>query len=382
MLSAKRWLQGAVVVGALVVGTSSAFAQVPGRLTHQGRLFDGTGLPLTDTINVTFKLYDAASGGAELWSETVPLTVEDGYFSVVLGETTPFDTSILNGTERWLGISVAGDAEMTPRAGVRSVPYAVLAGDVTGTIHPTAVEIEGVGVVIDDSGQWVGDPSGLVGPTGPAGSDGPTGPAGPQGPQGPAGADGAMGPAGATGATGPIGPTGAVGATGPVGPAGPQGPIGTIGATGPAGPQGPAGPASVVSTASSNGQSAALTAGGAYAFISPTTTVAVAAGQSVHVWVTSEFGSTVAGGATNLRLAVCRRLGAAGTPVDNGADYVEPVTVPQNTRLPLTLTTRFTGLAAGSYQFGMCGYVTAAGNLAAWNLSFPWSRTHVVVTAP
>ncbi len=44
--------------------------------------------------------------------------------------------------------------------------------------------------VINASGQWVGDPTGLVGPTGPQGPEGPQGPDGPQGVQGPAGAQG------------------------------------------------------------------------------------------------------------------------------------------------------------------------------------------------
>jgi collagen triple helix repeat protein len=68
--------------------------------------------------------------------------------------------------------------------------------------------------VINTLGQWVGDPTGLVGPTGPQGPIGPSGPTGPQGIQGP------TGPQGLRGATGPAGP---VGATGPSGPAGPPG---------------------------------------------------------------------------------------------------------------------------------------------------------------
>lgn len=52
-------------------------------------------------------------------------------------------------------------------------------------------------VVIDELGQWTGDPTGLVGPQGPAG---------PQGPSGPQGTAGAQGPVGPAGPTGPVGP--------------------------------------------------------------------------------------------------------------------------------------------------------------------------------
>jgi len=129
----------------------------------------------------------------------------------------------------------------------------------------------GGNLVIDPSGQWVGDPTGLVGPIGPqgpAGVDGvdgvtgPQGPVGPSGPQGPAGADGADGAMGLQGEVGPMGPQGfpgldgadgAPGSQGDIGPAGPQGPAGMngvdgatgpqgdVGAIGPQGPQGPVG---------------------------------------------------------------------------------------------------------------------------------------------
>lgn len=367
--SARRWLQGAVAVGALLTGTTSAFAKVPGTLTHQGRLYDASGKPLTDTLSITFALYDGPNAGAaEVWKETLAVTVEDGYFSVALGEQVAFDATIFDGSERWLGIKVEGDAEMTPRSATRSVPYALVAGDVNGDIHPASVSIAGVGLVIDDSGQWVGDPTGLTGPTGPAG---------------PPGADGAVGPAGPTGPTGPTGPVGPTGPTGMTGAQGLQGPTGPAGPQGPVGPTGPAGSGGgIVSATYADGQATALTAAGAYAFISTPVTVTVAANQSVHVWGTAEFGSTAAGGATNLRIAVCQKVAAAATPSDNGADWLEPVTVPQNTRVPFTLTTRFSGLTAGTYQFGLCGYVQAAGNLAAWNVVTPWSRTHVIVTTP
>jgi len=72
-------------------------------------------------------------------------------------------------------------------------------------------------LLVDSEGNWLGSPTGLVGPEGPEGPAGADGAPGPQGPVGPAGADGAMGPAGPQGAPGPQGPTG------PVGPQGPQG---------------------------------------------------------------------------------------------------------------------------------------------------------------
>jgi hypothetical protein len=75
-------------------------------------------------------------------------------------------------------------------------------------------------VVIDANGNWVGNPTGLVGPTGPTGPTGATGVTGAPGTNGINGTDGATGPTGPTGATGLAGATGATGSTGATGPAG------------------------------------------------------------------------------------------------------------------------------------------------------------------
>lgn len=237
-------LAASLVALAALCASASAGAAVPDAVTHQGRLYDAKGQPVSATLSVSFAIYDAPSGGAPLWSESHTITFDDGHFSVGLGESAPLSDA-LNGEGRYLGITVGGDGEMTPRAAVRSVPYALLAGDVRGDITPTSVAIEGVGTVIDENGQWVGDTSGLIGPAGPAGPQGAAGAQGAQGPAGPAGPAGAQGPAGPqgpTGSMGPAGPTGAMGAAGPQGPAGVQGPTGPGGPAGPAGPAGSQGP--------------------------------------------------------------------------------------------------------------------------------------------
>lgn len=195
---------------------SPAGAAVPATLTQQGRLFNAAGEPLSQTLEVQFAVYDLKAAVTPIWTETHSITFDDGYFSVALGETTPFPPTVFDGTTRYLGIKVGADPEMTPRSPIQSVPYALLAGDVLGDIHPTSVSIQGFGEVIDKDGNWHGVPQ--VGPTGP---EGPVGPTGPEGAMGPTGADGAQGPMGPQGLDGPLGPVG------PTGPPGPQGP-GTV----------------------------------------------------------------------------------------------------------------------------------------------------------
>jgi hypothetical protein len=77
-----------------------------------------------------------------------------------------------------------------------------------------AIAIAG-NTVITSTGQWVGSPTGLIGPPGPAGPAGTPGAAGPEGPAGPQGAPGATGPQGATGPAGPQGPPGSRGGQAP-----------------------------------------------------------------------------------------------------------------------------------------------------------------------
>lgn len=201
-------------------------ASVPGTLTHQGRLFKaGLGWdskPVDGPLTVTFRLYSQAEGGDSVWMEAHEVTFDDGYYSVHLGETTPLDEAIDGAEPRYLGITVGDDEEMSPRAAMGSVPFALIARDAVGEIHAKSLSIGGK-PVIDTEGTWVGAQMGLVGPIGAPG---------PMGPAGLPGASGAPGPQGDVGPTGPVGPMGSVGPSGGAGPTGP------IGATGPAGPSG------------------------------------------------------------------------------------------------------------------------------------------------
>jgi hypothetical protein len=261
-----------VLPWALVV-SAPAHAAVPASLTQQGRLFDPAGAPLNGTVTVRFSVYASASGGAALWTETQALALDEGYFSAQLGATTPFPASLWDGATRWVGTQVGTDAEMTPRQATTSVPYALVAGDAVGDLHPTTITVNGV-LVVDATGNWVGPSTGLVGPQGPqgvAGAQGPqgtpgaTGVAGATGPQGAAGATGvagatgpqgtagATGAAGATGVAGATGPQGAAGATGIAGATGPQGAVGATGIAGATGPQGVAGATGVAGPAGAVG---------------------------------------------------------------------------------------------------------------------------------
>ena len=109
--------------------------------------------------------------------------------------------------------------------------------------------------------------------------------------------------------------------------------------------------------------------GTAFAFIGPTTTIAITATNQA-LWVSAQkaLGTTNNGGASNLRLSVCQRVNGSGaTPaVASSGDDITGLAVSKNDRVPFSLAAVFTGLAAATYEVGMCGY-TVTGNATNWN---------------
>lgn len=121
-------------VGALPLGvpSSAPAAASTGTIAYQGRLADAAGTPVTDSINMTFRLYDAAGGGIPLWQEPWDgpnaVQVSDGLFNVMLGSLQQLPQAVIAGRDQlFLGITVGTDNEMAPRVQLGSVPFAVQA---------------------------------------------------------------------------------------------------------------------------------------------------------------------------------------------------------------------------------------------------------------
>ncbi len=211
--------------------SGTAMSEVPHQINYQGHLTDYLGEELDGEFDFVFYLYDAPAAGNLLWSEVqTDVLVNEGVFHIILGSENELDLDF--SAHYWLEIAVEGEV-LSPRQLMTSVGQAYIsenAEDVYGRdINPRTVSITGYGgMVIDETGQWVGDPTGLKGPTGPsgpAGEPGPVGHTGPQGPQGDTGLMGLMGPEGPMGYTGPQGPRGDTGPAGYTGPQGPTGPV-------------------------------------------------------------------------------------------------------------------------------------------------------------
>ena len=121
------WAQNA---GAIQFSAPSAAST--GTIAYQGRLASAGGAPLTQTIDMEFRLYNAATGGAPLWTEqwagSNSVQVSDGLFNVMMGSLTPIPQSVIVGNSNlFLGITVGTDNEMSPRVQLGNVPFAVQA---------------------------------------------------------------------------------------------------------------------------------------------------------------------------------------------------------------------------------------------------------------
>lgn len=116
-------------------------APEPQRLSFQGRLTDAAGNPASGSVSMAFTIYDAATGGTSLWTETQTVSVAGGIYTVYLGSGADFTGLTLDpAIGRWLSVKVGTDDEMTPRYLLTGSIYArrALDADLLGGLGPGA----------------------------------------------------------------------------------------------------------------------------------------------------------------------------------------------------------------------------------------------------
>lgn len=136
----------------LTLGLIAQAGSVPDLVSHQGRLLKADGTPETGVHSLTFKIYEASSGGVALWTEPHPsVSLDEGLFTVLLGSTVPMGADLFSPpssgspVERWLEVAVDGQV-LSPRLRFGSVPYSSssrrMDGDVTTS--PSTIQFHGM----------------------------------------------------------------------------------------------------------------------------------------------------------------------------------------------------------------------------------------------
>ncbi len=114
----------------LTTMATTASAAPPTVISYQGYLTGPAGEPIDDSVLITFAIYDVPGDGVALWAEGQLVDVDQGLFSVTLGESIPLPVGIAS-APRYLGITVGTDVEMIPRRTIESSMFALAAEDAT-----------------------------------------------------------------------------------------------------------------------------------------------------------------------------------------------------------------------------------------------------------
>jgi len=294
-------------------------AQVPHVLNYQGFLTSPGGTPIDVPVVMTFRLYSAASGGPALYTETqLSVSVNNGVFNALIGSVTPL--ALPFDVPYWLTVAINADAEMSPRQQVTASAYSLRSANSDALAPAATVTGSQVTGAITIGTLPTANLTGTIGTAQVA--------------------DNAV-------ATAKL-QDGAV--TQP-----------KLSASG-----GTAG--QMLSTDGSNLQWANVPTAtnawlsgyghdptGSVAFLSVTVVLTVGANANVHISANKAFGSIAAGGAGGLFIFPCYQNTALGFPIVTlGAD-IAGLQVPQNSRMVAGITGIAGPLAAGTYQFGMCG---------------------------
>src|SRR5215469_14612960 len=86
----------------------------PGQISYQGFLTDANGIPLATNAprnyTIIFRIWDSSSGGNNVWAEQQIVTVDRGYFTVMLGSGTGVSPNFTNNLSGIFSGSSASDS--------------------------------------------------------------------------------------------------------------------------------------------------------------------------------------------------------------------------------------------------------------------------------
>ena len=145
------------IMSAIILLFPMTIGAVPQLLNQQGFTTDNGGVPITGSANTTFNLYTDESEGESIWTQTLPVTFDAGFYSVVLGPGTPeLSTEIFDGSDLYMGVTIDGQGEFMARTKITAVPYTFMAGAVEGEVKAVGGLVVDGEEVINGQHQWVG----------------------------------------------------------------------------------------------------------------------------------------------------------------------------------------------------------------------------------
>ncbi|MFP4459451.1 MAG: tail fiber domain-containing protein [Candidatus Zixiibacteriota bacterium] len=142
-------------------------ASMPYQFSFQGRLTDDSGFPAEGSYPVEFRLYNQATGGTELWSESHIIQFSGGLFNAYIGTEGDIPIELFENDSLYLETIIESET-LTPRRRIMPQPYAIRAhyADSAGNF-----DMDTLGAYIDttysfaenqtkmkiDGGSWIED---------------------------------------------------------------------------------------------------------------------------------------------------------------------------------------------------------------------------------
>lgn len=109
-------------------GNAQTLSYTPGKLTYSGYLCDDAGEPINGTQTMQFSIYTDSTGGTDEWhSNPLGISVNNGFFSVILSEGTPgYIQDVFTEDYEILYLQITINWEvLEPRQEITSVPASI-----------------------------------------------------------------------------------------------------------------------------------------------------------------------------------------------------------------------------------------------------------------
>lgn len=150
-----RSMLQSVLLAAAVVTMSLPAAAIPEVVSYAAEIENDAG-PFDGTASIAFQLFDAATAGTELWTESVAsAAIVDGLLVHELGSIEALDTALLSEDALFLQVTINGET-LDPRTPLLSVPFALRAREAdTAVLADTADRA----IVADNASQLGGRPA-------------------------------------------------------------------------------------------------------------------------------------------------------------------------------------------------------------------------------